>query len=88
MSFFPESKSVVYCECIVYRKIDFDTEDSVCSNLEDYLIKKLTSELSLVTEYADRFTAYAAAAEDALQKALAHGTDFDAQEIKPGYADV
>ena len=57
-------------------------------NLEDYLIKKLTAEISLMTEYADRYSAYSQAAELALQEKIAENCKFTAQEFELGYADV
>ena len=89
LSYYPESQGVkITIDAIVYNEIDNSYADAVCMNLEDYLIKKLTAEISLMTEYADRYSAYSQAAELALQEKIEENCKFTAQEFEPGYADV
>ena len=66
-------------------EIDFGIEDEVCTNLEEYLIKKLTADISIMTEYQDRYVAYTAESERALAAKIAENCDFTAQEFTPGY---
>lgn len=72
----------------VLEDYDAEMETNTSFYLEDYLIKKLTAELSLITEYADRYKSYSIAAEDSLYDARAMNCNYTAQEFKLGYADV
>lgn len=89
ISFYPQSQyDTVQMRAIIYTDYDAAEEDVVCFNLEEYLVKKLTAELSLTTEYPERYAAFSAAADMALGDAIARNCDFDAQEVTPGYADA
>lgn len=89
ISFYPQSQyDIVEMRAIIYTDYDAAEEDVVCFNLEEYLVKKLTAEISLMTEYADRYSAYSQAAELALQEKIAENCKFTAQEFELGYADV
>ena len=81
----PYSVTIYYLTREEYNGV---VESNTLANLEDYLIKKLTAEISLMTEYADRYSAYSQAAELALQEKIAENCKFTAQEFELGYADV
>ena len=86
VNIYPQAQyDTVSMRAIVFTDYDSDSSDIVTTNLEEYLLKKLTAELSLVTEYADRYAAYSQAADVALAAAKARNCDFDGQEVTPGY---
>ena len=88
ITLFPQSVTdFVNIRAIVYNEMEDDVNDVVTHNLEDYLIKKLTAELSLKTEYSDRYAAYTAAAEEALVGCRRQMNAFAGQEFDPGYSE-
>lgn len=86
LRFYPESDEFVSADVIVYNDMA-DEEDIITVELADYLVKKLTAEVALTTEYAARYEAYSQAAETALSVAVARNCEFTSQDLTPGYSE-